>query len=152
MRAMIYRVGQTFGHEFIGIVEEVGPEVDNLKPGDKVLVPFNVCCGFCYFCSRGLYGNCHNTNLNATADRVKCAGDVAGACSGPVGAARDRGGRAGSDGEEGDGEGLRCHPDGQAPIHAHAVAPPDVDDEVRVRKRVPQPPAESSLDTDQLVV
>jgi threonine dehydrogenase-like Zn-dependent dehydrogenase len=61
------RVGHTFGHEFIGIVEEVGPEVDNLKAGDKVLVPFNVCCGFCYFCARGLYGNCHNTNPSATA-------------------------------------------------------------------------------------
>lgn len=61
------RVGETFGHEFIGIVEEVGPNVQNLKAGDKVLVPFNVCCGFCYFCSRGLYGNCHNTNPNATA-------------------------------------------------------------------------------------
>ena len=61
------RVGTTFGHEFIGVVEEVGPEVNNLKAGDKVLVPFNVCCGFCYFCSRGLYGNCHNTNPNATA-------------------------------------------------------------------------------------
>jgi S-(hydroxymethyl)glutathione dehydrogenase / alcohol dehydrogenase len=61
------RVGHTFGHESIGIVEEVGPEVHNLKPGDKVLVPFNVCCGFCYFCSRGMYGNCHNVNPNATA-------------------------------------------------------------------------------------
>ena len=61
------RIGETFGHEFIGIVEEVGPKVENLKPGDKVLVPFNVCCGFCYFCSRGLYGNCHNTNPNHTA-------------------------------------------------------------------------------------
>ena len=61
------RIGHTFGHEFIGTVEEVGPNVDNLKRGDKVLVPFNVCCGFCYFCSRGLYGNCHNTNPAATA-------------------------------------------------------------------------------------
>jgi S-(hydroxymethyl)glutathione dehydrogenase / alcohol dehydrogenase len=61
------RVGETFGHEFIGVVEEVGPNVQNVKPGDKVLVPFNVCCGTCYFCSRGLYGNCHNTNPNATA-------------------------------------------------------------------------------------
>jgi threonine dehydrogenase-like Zn-dependent dehydrogenase len=61
------RVGQTFGHEFIGTVEEVGPNVDNLRIGDKVLVPFNVCCGTCYFCSRGLYGNCHNTNPFATA-------------------------------------------------------------------------------------
>ncbi len=49
------RVGQTFGHEFIGVVEEVGPAVDNLKQGDKVLVPFNIYCGTCWFCSRGLY-------------------------------------------------------------------------------------------------
>ena len=61
------RIGTTFGHEFIGIVEEVGDNVDNLKAGDKVLVPFNISCGFCYFCSRGLYGNCHNVNPNATA-------------------------------------------------------------------------------------
>jgi threonine dehydrogenase-like Zn-dependent dehydrogenase len=61
------RIGETFGHEFIGIVEQVGDNVDNLKAGDKVLVPFNVYCGTCYFCSRGLYGNCHNTNPNATA-------------------------------------------------------------------------------------
>ena len=60
------RVGQTFGHEFIGIVEELGSEVDNLKVGDKVLVPFNISCGFCYFCSRGLLSNCHNTNPNAS--------------------------------------------------------------------------------------
>jgi threonine dehydrogenase-like Zn-dependent dehydrogenase len=61
------RVGQTFGHEFIGVVEEVGPAVDNLKTGDKVLVPFNISCGTCFFCSRGLLGNCHNTNPCATA-------------------------------------------------------------------------------------
>jgi len=61
------RMGHTFGHEFIGVVEELGPEVDNLKIGDKVLVPFNISCGFCYFCSRGLVSNCHNTNPNATA-------------------------------------------------------------------------------------
>jgi threonine dehydrogenase-like Zn-dependent dehydrogenase len=61
------RVGQTFGHEFIGVIEEVGPAVDNLKAGDKVMVPFNIACGTCYFCSRGLYGNCHNTNPSATA-------------------------------------------------------------------------------------
>jgi threonine dehydrogenase-like Zn-dependent dehydrogenase len=61
------RVGHTFGHEFIGIVEEVGDDVHKVKVGDKVLVPFNISCGFCFFCSRGLYGNCHNTNPNATA-------------------------------------------------------------------------------------
>src|SRR3712207_3251814 len=61
------RVGQTFGHEFCGIVEEVGPEVRTLKPGDRVLVPFNIFCGECYFCQKGLYGNCHNVNPNASA-------------------------------------------------------------------------------------
>ncbi len=61
------RVGTTFGHEFIGIVEEVGPSVRNHAVGDKVMVPFNISCGSCYFCSRGLYANCHNVNPNATA-------------------------------------------------------------------------------------
>jgi threonine dehydrogenase-like Zn-dependent dehydrogenase len=61
------RVGMTFGHEFIGVVERVGPSVQNLKAGDRVMVPFNVYCGSCYFCARGLYSNCHNVNPNATA-------------------------------------------------------------------------------------
>jgi threonine dehydrogenase-like Zn-dependent dehydrogenase len=61
------RVGTTFGHEFCGIVEEVGSEVDNLKVGDHVLVPFNIACGQCHFCKQGLYGNCHENNPQATA-------------------------------------------------------------------------------------
>ena len=61
------RVGTTFGHEFTGIVEEVGEEVENLKPGDHVMVPFNIACGQCHFCQQGLFGNCHESNPHATA-------------------------------------------------------------------------------------
>lgn len=61
------RVGTTFGHEFTGIVEEVGAAVHNLKPGDHVMVPFNIACGICPFCSQQLYGNCHESNSEATA-------------------------------------------------------------------------------------
>jgi threonine dehydrogenase-like Zn-dependent dehydrogenase len=61
------RVGQTFGHEFCGIVEEVGSAVENLKKGDHVLVPFNIACGQCHFCKQGLFGNCHESNPQATA-------------------------------------------------------------------------------------
>ncbi|MGK8521314.1 zinc-dependent alcohol dehydrogenase [Nocardia asteroides] len=61
------RVGMTFGHEFVGVVEQVGGSVENLRLGDRVMVPFNIYCGSCYFCARGLYSNCHNVNPNATA-------------------------------------------------------------------------------------
>ncbi|PCD01850.1 glutathione-dependent formaldehyde dehydrogenase [Sphingomonas spermidinifaciens] len=61
------RVGMTFGHEFCGVIEEVGAEVENLKAGDTVLVPFNIACGQCHFCRQGLYGNCHEANPAATA-------------------------------------------------------------------------------------
>jgi threonine dehydrogenase-like Zn-dependent dehydrogenase len=59
------RVGTTFGHEFTGIVEEVGPEVRTLKRGDHVLVPFNISCGTCFFCERELYALCENSNPNS---------------------------------------------------------------------------------------
>jgi threonine dehydrogenase-like Zn-dependent dehydrogenase len=61
------RVGMTFGHEVIGIVEETGPSVENLKSGDMVIVPFNIACGKCTFCKQGLYSACHETNPQSTA-------------------------------------------------------------------------------------
>lgn len=61
------RVGMTFGHEFTGIVVELGSEVTNLHVGDHVLVPFNIACGTCPFCQQELFGNCHESNPEATA-------------------------------------------------------------------------------------
>ena len=61
------RVGTTFGHEFTGIVEKIGPSVQNLKVSDHVLVPFNIFCGTCYFCQKELYSNCNNVNPEASA-------------------------------------------------------------------------------------
>ena len=50
------------GHEFMGIVAEVGPRVRNLKKGDRVVVPFPIACGECFFCARALPGQCERTN------------------------------------------------------------------------------------------
>ncbi len=59
------RVGDTFGHEFGGVVEEVGPAVTTLRRGDRIVVPFNISCGACYYCRHELYGLCENTNPNS---------------------------------------------------------------------------------------
>lgn len=52
------------GHEFMGIVEEAGPEVKDLKKGDRVVVPFPIACGHCFFCQHGLTPHCENSNPN----------------------------------------------------------------------------------------
>ena len=59
------RVGHTFGHEFTGIVEETGPSVERLGRGDRVVVPFNISCGTCFFCERDLFGMCESSNPNS---------------------------------------------------------------------------------------
>lgn len=61
------RIGSTFGHEFIGEIVEIGSGVEKVKIGDRVMVPFNVSCGKCAFCRQELYGNCHESNPEATA-------------------------------------------------------------------------------------
>lgn len=57
--------GDVLGHEFMGEVVEVGKSVRNLKTGDRVIVPFTISCGECYYCKQQLFSLCDNTNPNA---------------------------------------------------------------------------------------
>jgi threonine dehydrogenase-like Zn-dependent dehydrogenase len=58
-------VGDVLGHEAMGIVEEVGSEVTQISPGDRVVVPFQVCCGHCWMCANGLGSQCETTQVRA---------------------------------------------------------------------------------------
>jgi threonine dehydrogenase-like Zn-dependent dehydrogenase len=53
--------GDILGHEPMGVVEEVGSEVQQITPGDRVVVPFNISCGLCWMCDQGLYSQCETT-------------------------------------------------------------------------------------------
>ena len=57
--------GDILGHEFMGEVMEVGRAITNLKVGDRVVVPFPIACGNCFFCKKELYSLCENSNPNA---------------------------------------------------------------------------------------
>src|SRR5205085_1116274 len=56
--------GDVLGHEPMGIVEEVGAEVTHIAPGDRVVIPFNVSCGACFMCQRGLQSQCETTQVH----------------------------------------------------------------------------------------
>jgi threonine dehydrogenase-like Zn-dependent dehydrogenase len=56
--------GDILGHEPMGIVEAVGPAVTNIRPGDRVVVPFNVSCGRCWMCDHGLQSQCETTQVH----------------------------------------------------------------------------------------
>ena len=56
------RAGDILGHEFMGEVVEAGPAVATLAPGDRVVIPFVIACGDCFFCARQLYAACETTN------------------------------------------------------------------------------------------
>jgi len=60
-----FEKGDIVGHEFMGRVVEVGSEVKKLKMGDRVVVPFPIACGSCYFCQQNMWSLCDNSNPNA---------------------------------------------------------------------------------------
>jgi threonine dehydrogenase-like Zn-dependent dehydrogenase len=60
---MYLKPGDILGHEPMGIVEEVGSDVHHIKPGDRVVVPFNISCGHCWMCRRGYFAQCETTQV-----------------------------------------------------------------------------------------
>jgi threonine dehydrogenase-like Zn-dependent dehydrogenase len=60
---MFIEEGDILGHEPMGIVEEVGPEVTNLAPGDRVVMPFQISCGHCFMCGQGLQTQCETMQV-----------------------------------------------------------------------------------------
>ncbi|MBV9491212.1 MAG: glutathione-dependent formaldehyde dehydrogenase [Verrucomicrobia bacterium] len=63
--------GDILGHEFMGEVVELGPAVKNLQVGDRVIVPFTIACGHCYFCQLELWSLCDNSNPNHNVQMVE---------------------------------------------------------------------------------
>src|SRR3954454_7107143 len=59
--------GTILGHEGVGIVEEIGRDVRNLKPGDRVVVASTIACGYCSYCRDGYHAQCDNANPNGAA-------------------------------------------------------------------------------------
>src|SRR5918995_3474736 len=62
---MYMEEGDVLGHEPMGIVEAVGSEVSHIKPGDRVVIPFNIACGHCYLCEHALQSQCETTQVRA---------------------------------------------------------------------------------------
>ena len=57
--------GDILGHEFMGEVVDIGKEVKKLKVGDRIVVPFPISCGQCFYCKSGMFSLCDNSNPNA---------------------------------------------------------------------------------------
>jgi threonine dehydrogenase-like Zn-dependent dehydrogenase len=59
------KAGDVLGHETMGVVEAVGGDITHLRPGDRVVIPFNISCGHCWMCQRGLFAQCETTQVTA---------------------------------------------------------------------------------------
>src|ERR1043166_6496909 len=65
--------GDILGHETMGIVVEIGEAVSQLRKGDRVVIPFTISCGQCFFCSKGLFAACDTTTPPESAERARKA-------------------------------------------------------------------------------
>lgn len=74
--------GLVMGHETMGIVVDAGPEVFKVKKGDRVIVPFPIACGHCWYCEHELYSQCENSNPNGGAGAIFGYGDTYGGYDG----------------------------------------------------------------------
>ena len=74
--------GFVLGHETMGIVEEVGKDVHKLKKGDRVIVPFPVACGHCYYCEHEMWSQCDNSNDNGEIGGILGYSDTYGGYAG----------------------------------------------------------------------
>ena len=110
--------GDVLGHEFMGEVVEVGPANKKLKVGDRVVVPFVIACGNCFFCQKQLYSACDNSNPAETADMSEMLYGYA--MTGAFGYSHLTGGYAG-----GQAEYVRVPYSDVGPI----VIPPGIDDD-----------------------
>ncbi len=73
--------GDILGHEPMGIVEAVGSEVTQIKPGDRVVIPFNISCGHCFMCDMGLFSQCETTQVKDQGKGAALFGPVLGSVS-----------------------------------------------------------------------
>ena len=71
---MFMQEGDILGHEAMGIVAEVGDDVQHIKPGDRVVIPFNISCGNCFMCSRGFFAQCETTQVREHGKGAKLFG------------------------------------------------------------------------------
>ena len=93
---MYLDAGDVLGHEAMGIVEEVGPAAGPLKAGDRVVIPFNISCGTCWMCARGLFSQCETTQVRAQGTGASLFGFTQALRAGPRRTGTVRAGAAGT--------------------------------------------------------
>jgi threonine dehydrogenase-like Zn-dependent dehydrogenase len=112
--------GDILGHEPMGIVEAVGSAVEQVAPGDRVVIPFNVSCGSCYMCDQHLYSQCETTQVREQRKGASLLGytprEAPRPCSGSVRLVRCRPGSLSSRGPPRSSASTWCRSDWRWPV------------------------------------